>query len=209
MGLEALLEPVGPLPASTYWRRRLVSIAVVVIVLVVLTKSCGGGGKPKAGLTAGGATPAPSASATATKSAGARTSTTAAVLPCEDTQLALTVISDARTYPSGAPVKLTLTVTNSGPGPCTRDLSTAQRGFVVASGGVRTWSSTDCASPTPQVVTLKAKEPVTFTTSWSRKWSDAACSTATAARIAAAGTYTVTGVLGNLRKDGPVIVLSS
>ncbi|MDT7539009.1 MAG: hypothetical protein QOI82_2594, partial [Actinomycetota bacterium] len=34
------LQPVGPLPASTYWRRRLLLLVVLVIVLLVLLKAC-------------------------------------------------------------------------------------------------------------------------------------------------------------------------
>src|SRR5205085_2353057 len=41
------LHPVGPLPASTYWRRRLV-LVVALVVLVLVARSCVGssGSKP-------------------------------------------------------------------------------------------------------------------------------------------------------------------
>ncbi len=39
------LRPVGPLPASVYWRRRAVAVAVVVLLLALLTR-CGGEDTP-------------------------------------------------------------------------------------------------------------------------------------------------------------------
>jgi hypothetical protein len=50
-----VLHPVGPLPASVYWRRRALALAGVVAVLVTLGSALGGGdGRPAAGAPAGG-----------------------------------------------------------------------------------------------------------------------------------------------------------
>lgn len=210
MGLDAVLEPVGPLPPGVYWRRRVVLI-VGLIVLLLVVRSCAGGGNGKkkgsASISAGG----PSSSAAASPSASpAAVSTPDTATPCVDTQLSLVVTSDDTHYPSGSPAKLTITVTNNGAAACTKDVSASQFGFIVRSGGQRIWSSTDCQSATPDPVTLKPKEVRTSTVPWNRHWSDTGCTPATTARIATPGTYTVQGVLGStLAKDGPVIVLVS
>jgi hypothetical protein len=54
-----VLHPVGPLPASVYWRRRGIAVgaAVLVLVLVWLLLGGGGAGKPGGGTGAAGASP--------------------------------------------------------------------------------------------------------------------------------------------------------
>jgi hypothetical protein len=207
MGVEAVFDPVGPLPAEVYWRRRGVVLVVAVLTLFLLAKSCGGGSPKKtAALTPN--TPTASAEAsTATRLATSAAPTGPAA--CEDTQLSLETRVAAQRYPAGAPPQFTLIVTNTGPGSCTRDMSTAQRGFVVTTGGVRAWSSTDCVATTAQVQTLEPKKPVELDIAWNRHLSDAACAPATTARLAANGTYVVTGVLGSLRKEAPPFVLAA
>jgi hypothetical protein len=210
MGLDAVMEPVGPLPPGIYWRRRVVIIVGLIVVLLV-ARSCAGGGSGKkkgpASISAGG--PSTKAS-TSPPPSPAAVSTPNTATPCVDTQLSLAVTSDGTRYPSGSPAKLTMTVTNNGATACTKDVSASQFGFIISSGGVPTWSSTDCQAATPQIVTLKPKEVRTTAVPWNRHWSDSGCTQATTARLAAPGTYTVKGILGStLAKDGPVIVLAS
>ena len=128
---------------------------------------------------------------------------------CEDTQLSLDVKASAVRYPSGSPPQFTLTITNKGPAPCTRDVGPAQRGFVITTGGVRAWASTDCAAATPAPTTLEVNKPLLQVLPWNRHLSDQACTAATTAKLAANGTYLVTGVLGSLRKEGTPFSLAS
>ena len=67
--MPSLRQPVGPLPASIYWRRRLVvlaAVAVVALLVLWLTIGQGGGGKP-----AGSAHPAPAPTVAASITPGA------------------------------------------------------------------------------------------------------------------------------------------
>ncbi|WP_345697756.1 hypothetical protein [Kitasatospora terrestris] len=61
--MPSLRQPVGPLPASIYWRRRLIVLAALAAILVLIVwltyGTGGGGGKPKQG-----AHPAPAQSIT-------------------------------------------------------------------------------------------------------------------------------------------------
>ncbi|MFJ6563776.1 hypothetical protein ACIQMV_28700 [Streptomyces sp. NPDC091412] len=62
--MGSLRNPVGPLPASIYWRRRLVMLSVVALLalLIVWIVPLGGGGRKTNGEGPDGKHPAPSAS---------------------------------------------------------------------------------------------------------------------------------------------------
>jgi hypothetical protein len=72
--LICVLHPVGPLPASVYWRRRIVVLAAALAGLLVLWLLAGSGGGESTGPTTGAASnatistdsPSPSARSTAT-----------------------------------------------------------------------------------------------------------------------------------------------
>ncbi len=88
-----MLQPVGPLPASVYWRRRAVAAALVLLVLVLFWIALPGGGgesRPTAG-AAGSATPA---------GGGAPTSL-AATPPADDPGRPGTGGGSAATVPAG------------------------------------------------------------------------------------------------------------
>src|SRR5690349_16802199 len=99
------LHPVGPLPASTYWRRRAV-LLLAVVVLLFLGRSCLSSDAPKST-----AKPRTTTSPTPTP-----TTTTAAPVsgaPCPDSSLKLETTTDESTYPVGGSPKITLTVRNT------------------------------------------------------------------------------------------------
>jgi hypothetical protein len=57
-----VLEPVGPLPASVYWRRRAVALGIVLVALLllwVIWPGGGDGGRRNAAAVTGTSTPAP------------------------------------------------------------------------------------------------------------------------------------------------------
>jgi hypothetical protein len=79
--VKSVLHPVGPLPASVYWRRRAVALAAVLVVGVLFTmllSGGGAGGDPRL-TSAAGSSPGPSGSATS--SPGTITATPPSVDP--------------------------------------------------------------------------------------------------------------------------------
>ena len=196
-----VLQPVGPEPASTYWRRRAVLLGVVLLLLLLLVKACSGGSSPRR--TAGPqTTPSPSASPTASP---ATSPTPTATRPpaatggtCPDSALKLTVSADQASYPVGGTPTFTMTVTNNATTSCTRDLGPTVVAFEVVSGPARQWSSDDCQPAKGHTPTVLApgKAFRVSTITWSGKTSRVGCPTPR--EQAAAGTYQVFGNVGTL-----------
>jgi hypothetical protein len=203
------LQPLGPLPASTYWRRRLVLLVGVLVVLLLLAKACGGSPK-KEPLGAAGASPTPSAAASRGASAGpsagpsAAASPTAPAVPqpCRDSVMQITVESDAQAYPTGGAPKLTLTVRNIGSAPCRRALGPGAIELLVFSGEDRIWSSNDCSQSKEQgIQTLPAGQARATTVQWSGKRTKPGCQTGAPAQP---GTYRVSAHVGDIVRQGSV-----
>lgn len=208
-----VLQPVGPLPAATYWRRRLV-LLLGVVVLLLLARSCaGGGGKPQAHTT----TPTPSASPTATVAALATatpapspTARPVAAGTCPDSVLRVTATTDAKDYPVGTSPRFTVTVTNTSSTPCRRDLGAAAFEVVVSSGNDRVWSSDDCGGGTgSELLTLKAGASLQRTVTWSGKRSSKGCPTASPRPLAKPGYYRAVARVGTVRSAPAVFRLRS
>ncbi|HTL24248.1 MAG TPA: hypothetical protein VL281_09485 [Mycobacteriales bacterium] len=200
-----VLHPVGPLPASTYWRRRLV-LLVGIVVLVLLLRSCvGGGAKPVShGSTP---TPTPTASASSHPSPTATPTRAAGPLACPDTSLTLTAVPGTPTAPAGSTVRFTLTVRNTGSVACRRDLGGGALEVLVYSGTDRIWSSDDCSTDKGRSVqTLAAGGSLESTVSWAGKRSAAGCPKDEP--VARRGTYTVRARLGTLRSGRSVFRLT-
>jgi len=198
------LQPVGPLPASTYWRRRVLVGVVGVVVLLVVVKSCGGSDStgalavptPTARHSPAATAPSPVASPSPSPTAPA------AIGPCRNATLEITAESDAVTYPSGAAPKFTLTVRNSGSVPCRRALGPGAVELRVFSGEDRIWSSDDCNESKEQgVQTLPSGAARATTVQWSGKRTKPGCDTGAAAQ---AGTYRVSARVGDLVRQGSV-----
>lgn len=202
-----VMQPVGPLPASTYWRRRALVLASLLVLLLLL-RSCGGGEPAPRKQT--GATPRPSVTAAPTAAPTARpTPSRAAVAApagCTDAGLTLTTTTEADTYAVGATPKITLVIKNAGPAPCRRDLGPGAVELLVYSGKDRVWSSDDCSPSTAQSVTvLGAGGTQAVVKTWPGVRSLPGCTGSRAA--AKAGTYRVVARLGTLRADGAVFRL--
>ena len=201
------LQPVGPLPASTYWRRRLLLLAVAVVVLLLLVKSCGGG-SPKDTLSGARSSPSPSAGASAAPSAApsvaaSPTPTAPAVPPtCRDSVLQVTAESDAESYPSGAAPRFTLTVRNIGSVACRRALGPDAVELRVFSGEDRIWSSDDCNKAKGQgVLTLAPGAGNAMTVQWGGKRTKPGCDIGD---VAQPGTYRVSARVGDIVRQGSV-----
>ena len=212
-----VVQPVGPLSASTYWRRRAVLLGAVVVVVLLLRSCTGGGSTPTA---------SPAASPTPTRTASpppvpVRTtaapvppvvppSATATVQPadgrCPDSALSLVASADAPSYAAGSSPLLSLTARNTGSVPCRRDLGSGMVELLVFSGPDRIWSSDDCSAGTgTDTVLLAPGASRTVKLSWSGKRSAPGCAgTRTQAQP---GTYQVTGRVGTLRRAGGTFVL--
>ena len=207
-------RPVGPEPAQTYWLRRAVLAAAVLLVLVLLLLQLLGGGddddrlaqqRPSA---AASATPGPTppASTSADPSATPDPSASASAAPCGDDVLSVEAVATDESYAVGEQPRLELQVTNTGTAPCSRDLGQAEVELQVVSGDDRIWSSDDCApGGETDLTVLQPGEAETSTVTWPGTRSLPGCQGDD--EPADAGTYRVTGRVGELREDGSSFVL--
>ncbi len=197
-----VMHPVGPLPASTYWRRRTVLLVAGLLVLL-LGKAC----VPDSP-TRRAANPKP----TTTPRAVAPTVPVVPVVPkpaaaappaCADTALTLTTTTDEAGYPLGATPKITLVVTNTSKAPCRRDLGSGAVELQVFSGADRVWSSDDCSpAKAVAVATLAPAATQAVVKTWDARRSTPGCVGSKAQ--AKAGTYRVVARVGTLRVEGAV-----
>ncbi len=194
-----VMHPVGPLPASTYWRRRLV-LGGSVLVLLLVAKSCTGGG----GATTPKPTPTPKPSVTASPTPKPTVQPAAAA--CPDTALTLTTTTDAETYAAGATPRITLVIKNTGAAACRRDLGAGAVELLVFSGTDRVWSSDDCNPSTAKALTsLPAAGAQSVVKTWPGTRSLPGCAGSKA--TAKLGTYRVVARVGTLKVDGAVFRL--
>jgi hypothetical protein len=199
------LQPVGPLPASTYWRRRVLLLVGVVVLLLLLTRACGGD-DPKDTLSAASPTPsasaAPSEAATAAAPRPSASPTPAPLLTCRDAVLQITAEADAEAYPAGGKPRITLTVRNIGTVACKRALGPGAVELRVFSGEDRIWSSDDCNESKEQgVLTLPAGAARATTVQWGGKRTKPGCETGETAQP---GTYRVSARVGSVIRQGSV-----
>ena len=199
------MQPVGPLPASTYWRRRVLLLVLLVVVVLVLVKACGGDPK-KDSLNSPGASPRPSVAGAPSPSPSVIASPTpappAALQTCRDTVLQVTAESDAEAYPGGGAPRFTLTVRNIGSVACRRALGPDAVELRVFSGEDRIWSSDDCNEAKGQgVLTLKPGEAQALTVRWPGKRTKPHCEVGDPAQP---GTYRVSARVGSIIRQGSV-----
>jgi hypothetical protein len=209
---------------------------VAILFLVFAAYSCGGGDGKATGTptgTPGGsatkttaraapkpapartpaATPTPTPSAKAKPTAGASakspspTPSAKRADACKDGDLEVEAKPDKLSYPSGALPVLTLSVTNAGSAPCSRDLGQSARELRLTSGPARVWSSDDCADKAPaDLVVLKPGETRDFSVTWSRRRSAQGCPADQP--IAEPGTYRVTGRIGSVSSPAKAFLLN-
>jgi hypothetical protein len=214
-----VLHPVGPLPASVYWRRRL------VVLLVLLALLGGGawlgwtlwtgrdGGSPAAGSAtdptrteipelervvpslASVRTPTPPTATAPTETpapstpAGPRPGS-----PCTDDMIGLVVRAPASVAVGSKPT-FELVVTNTSAVPCRRALDKGLQEVVLLDGaGRRIWGSNDCfPEQSSDTRTLAPGEAVALPIVWGGLTSEPTC---TAARTPPApGAYVLRGRL--------------
>jgi hypothetical protein len=207
-------RPVGPEPAQTYWLRRAVLAAAVLLVVLLLLQLFGGGDDDRLAQspadTPASSTPeplpTPGASASTDPSATPDPSASASASPCDDEVLSIEAAATEGSYAVGEQPKLELRVTNRGTTPCARDLGQAAVELQVVSGDDRIWSSDDCApGGEADLTVLQPGEAETSTVTWPGTRSLPGCQGDD--EPADAGTYRVTGRVGELRQDGSSFVL--
>ncbi len=212
-------RPVGPEPAQTYWVRRAVVAVAVLLVVFLLLQLLGGGDdddrlaqQPEdvPASTTPGPIPTPDVSAstdpsdTPDPSAGADPSASAP--PCVDDVLSIETGATDESYAVGEQPRLELRITNTGMTACARDLGQAAVELQVVSGDDRIWSSDDCApGGAADLTVLQPGEAETSTVTWPGTRSLPCCQGDD--EPADAGTYRVTGRVGELREDGESFVL--
>jgi hypothetical protein len=208
------LQPVGPLSASTYWRRRAVLVGTVLVVLL-LVKSCGGSApdktatvQPSGGPAASSAAAAPSAPAVpAPASAPPATAAPATVPTCPDSVLDVTTVADTASFRAGGAPRFTLTVRNTGTSPCQRALGPGAVQLQVLSGQDRIWSSADCSPGTAQtLLTLAPGTARATTVQWPGRRTRPGCVIGATAQP---GTYRVVARLGELVRTGSVFRITA
>ncbi len=206
------LQPVGPLPASTYWRRRVLVGVVVLLALVLVLRACGGSSE-SASLVSGSPSPSPSAAplpSPVTPSPSPSPTSPPSPLPpaaCGDAALTVTVESDAASYKKGAAPRFTLTVTNTSSVACRRALGPDVVEIRVFSGEDRIWSSDDCGKGKGQgVLLLGAGEARALTVQWPGKRTKPDCVTGA---VALPGTYRVSVKVGPILRQGSVFQITA
>ncbi|NYF09574.1 hypothetical protein HDC94_000730 [Leifsonia sp. AK011] len=141
--MSTLRNPVGPQPASVYWRRRLVVglglLAVILIVVLIIVRPDSGTPTP---------TPAPSGSSSAApnpdSSAPADAASGSGDVACDPTKLTLEPVTDATEYQADGTPQLWFTVKSTMTEPCTLSVGSDVQEYRITSGDELIWSSRDC-----------------------------------------------------------------
>jgi hypothetical protein len=202
--VSIILEPRGPEPASVYWLRR------GALVLVVLTLIVGAWW-----LVAGRSSPQPAPLSVATPTEDATTIVEEAIaesadpLECADNVIRVRASIAKKSYPVGSKPKLTLTIVNTGPVACTRDVGPKANELKITSGGYHVWSSKDCnPGKKGKVVTLEPKQRAQTGITWDGRLSKKGCPSKGAQ--AKPGSYELVGVnAGKNSKKQPFSLFKS
>lgn len=180
-----VLRPVGDLPPSVYWVRRLV-LLLLVLALVAVTwwlLPFGGGDEVPVSAPSVSETPTPTVTPSETPSATpkpspTRTRTEGAAPVCPDAAIEVTVEANADTYPPDRDPSFTFTVENVSKETCTRDVGQSANELRVTSGGAQIWSSDDCnPGGASDITTLDPADRFVQTVSWPREESAEGCPT--------------------------------
>lgn len=145
--MSSLLNPVGPEPASVYWRRRIVVVLGILVVLALLwwlVSPGGGSSAPASSSASPTALPTLTSSPSPTGSASASPAVSGA--PCLDTDMEVTVTMQQQAFALGTPVEFVMKISNNGTAACVRDIGPAANTFTVTSGGFDVWSSDACTA---------------------------------------------------------------
>ncbi|HEY2985271.1 MAG TPA: hypothetical protein VGJ38_14035 [Jatrophihabitantaceae bacterium] len=189
-----MLRPIGSLPTSVYWRRRLLIVAAVLLAaLTAYVVFMSGDNKKTSGQPTGGAPSTHAPSSTSPTPAG----TSVAPVSCVPSVLKVAAVTQAGGYRVGQQPELAIEVTNTGTAPCIANLSDSQIELIVFNGASRVWGSHDCqVEPGTSPVTLMARKPVRRSIQWTGLSSRPEC--AGSRQRVGAGVYTLRVHLGKM-----------
>lgn len=194
--MSTIMNPVGPQPASVYWRRRLVVglglLAVIVIILLIIFQP-GRGEEPAA--TAPSTEPSVSPSS----------EPDAAVAECDPLDILLEPVTDKNTYAAGEQPQISIRVTNEGATACAVNLGSTEQELRITSGSDNIWSSRDCQTGAVDAVrTLEAGATVDLPAiPWDRTRSSTTTCDSTRSQVVAGGaSYHLRVYLGELESEG-------
>lgn len=166
----------GGRPSAAVFRRRRIVVGVgilaVLIAIVLIFVRPGSANENAVGptttppATTADGSAAPDATPTPTVEPGG---------PCDPDTILVVAETDEVSYDAGAPVSMTMTVTNTGPVSCELNVGTAAQVFTVTSGTEKYWTSTDCQTdPADSKVLLDPGVPASSTTPvvWDRTRSE-------------------------------------
>ncbi len=177
----------GPLPASTYWRRRALLLALGLVLVLLVSRLFGGDdGDPKGGVVAEQVSGDPTGSTTGDKNTNRKpkkpkktTTPQEPVLaqpdgPCEDSDILITPTVDEAV--AGQPVAVTLQLQTATAEACTWRVSANHVTMKITSGSDEIWTSRECpgAVPTQDVVVRSAVTTFVDVT-WKARRSDVGC----------------------------------
>jgi hypothetical protein len=190
--MSTVRNPVGPQPASVYWRRRILVLlglvaVVVVIVLIVV--------RPGAETAR---QPTPTATPSNTAVAGEEGEA------CNPAVIRVEPVTDSNSYAAGVNPMISMTITNTGSVACTFDVGTAAQAYFIVSGSDPIWNSRDCQQNAESFeMLLKPNTPVPTTPfPWDRTRSDpSTCTSARPAVIAGGATYRLSVTLGEVESE--------
>ena len=192
-----MLRPIGSLPPTVYWRRRLLLVAAGLLVALtgyVLFLSHDDK-KKAAGSHSTGPTTAHTSAATSTVPA----------VQCVPSVLSVAAQTPAKAYKVGQQPELEIQVTNTGQSPCVANLSDGQIELLVYNGESRVWSSHDCkVQPGDSPLTLAPRQAVRRSIRWTGLSSQPHC--AGDRQRVGAGNYTLRARFGQV--DGRTTMFS-
>lgn len=228
--MASFRDPVGPLPPSVYWRRRIivgvVLLAIIVVIAMIIFRPAGDS-DAQADSSAADTSQTDSSAADSADTAAADSEDPGTIdgtsdgdadaatdgtsdggsnetaNTCDASDISLTAVADDVVYQKGENPKLRLQVTNAGGTDCDFNVGTSQQNFVISSGEEVIWASEHCEEdPQDSVMTLKANETLqTDTISWDRtKSSEAKCNAGPISGIADA-TYQFHVEIGDIQSD--------
>ncbi len=196
--MSTFRNPVGPQPASVYWKRRLILglglLAVVVIILLIVFRPGSGGDTPANVHTS---SPPKTPSDTSTNVADATA--------CKPADIVLTPITDSDGYNAEVNPLISMSIENKGTEPCSINAGTDAQEYRITSGPDQIWSSKDCQDgPTPHPIVLAPGVPQSTTPfPWDRTRSSATTCTGERPQVAAGGaSYHLTVLLGDITSSG-------
>jgi cytoskeletal protein RodZ len=200
-------RPVGDLPPSVYWVRRLMLLGVIVVTVAIVWWLWPNG---EDGTESTAAEPTDSASVSDSPTATSSPSSTLSQSSqqpnqptsprCRDADIEVTVATSADTYTADQQPEITLTVENVSEEACSRDIGQAANELQVTSGGSQVWSSDDCSpGGEEELDNLKPGDRFVQTVTWARVQSSEGCPTPQDA--APAGTYQVIARNGDVLSE--------